>query len=88
MSQSQDNAQAYWRANKRLLAKLLVVWFVVSYGCGILLFEPLNAFHIGGYPLGYFFAQQGAIYVFVFLIFFYAFRMNALDRKFGVAEKD
>ena len=88
MSQSQDNAQAYWRANKRLLAKLLVVWFVVSYGFGILLFEPLNAFHIGGYPLGYFFAQQGAIYVFVFLIFFYAFRMNALDRKFGVAEKD
>ncbi|ROO26419.1 DUF4212 domain-containing protein [Salinisphaera japonica] len=88
MSQSQDNAQAYWRANKRLLAKLLVVWFVVSYGFGILLFEPLNAIHIGGYPLGYFFAQQGAIYVFVFLIFFYAFRMNALDRKFGVAEKD
>ena len=88
MSQNQDNAQAYWRANKRLLAKLLVVWFVVSYGFGILLFEPLNAIHIGGYPLGYFFAQQGAIYVFVFLIFFYAFRMNALDRKFGVAEKD
>ncbi|WP_348760548.1 DUF4212 domain-containing protein [uncultured Salinisphaera sp.] len=88
MSQRDNNAEAYWRANKRLLAKLLVIWFVVSYGFGILLFEPLNAIHIGGYPLGYFFAQQGAIYVFVFLIFFYAFRMNALDRKFGVAEKD
>jgi len=86
-SQSLSPAQAYWRANVRLLLKLLVVWFVVSYGCGILLVDVLNHVHLGGYPLGYFFAQQGSIYVFLFLIFFYAWRMNALDKKFGVAEK-
>ncbi|ROO24803.1 membrane protein [Salinisphaera orenii MK-B5] len=81
-------AADYWRANVRLLLKLLVVWFVVSYLCGILLVDVLNAFSIGGYPLGYFFAQQGSIYVFLFLIFFYAWRMNKLDREFGVAEKE
>ncbi|MES1927065.1 DUF4212 domain-containing protein [Salinisphaera sp. T31B1] len=82
------SAADYWRANIRLLLKLLVVWFVVSYGCGILLVDVLNNIQIGGYPLGYFFAQQGAIYVFLFLIFFYAWRMNKLDREFGVEEKD
>lgn len=81
-------AAAYWQANIRLVLKLLVVWFVVSYGCGILLVDVLNNFYIGGYPLGYFFAQQGAIYVFLFLIFFYAIRMNKIDREFGVEEKD
>lgn len=81
-------AADYWRANVRLLLKLLVVWFVVSYLCGILLVDVLNAISIGGYPLGYFFAQQGSIYVFLFLIFFYAWRMNKLDRQFGVAEKE
>ncbi|RJS91288.1 DUF4212 domain-containing protein [Salinisphaera sp. Q1T1-3] len=67
---------------------LLIVWFVVSYGCGILFVDTLNQVQLGGYPLGYFFAQQGAIYVFVGLIFFYAWRMNALDRRFGVSEED
>lgn len=81
-------AADYWRANIRLVLKLLVVWFIVSYGCGILLVDVLNNFQIGGYPLGYFFAQQGSIYVFLFLIFFYAWRMNQLDREFGVAEKE
>ncbi len=82
-----DAAAAYWQANIRLVLKLLVVWFVVSYGFGILLVDMLNNIHIGGYPLGYFFAQQGAIYVFLFLTFFYAWRMNRLDRKFGVEEE-
>lgn len=86
-NESSSPAQAYWRANVQLLLKLLVVWFVVSYGFGILLFDVLNHVHIGGYPLGYFFAQQGSIYVFLILIFFYAWRMNALDRKFGADEK-
>ncbi|WP_233544114.1 DUF4212 domain-containing protein [Salinisphaera sp. Q1T1-3] len=81
-------ARAYWRANLRLLSMLLIVWFVVSYGCGILFVDTLNQVQLGGYPLGYFFAQQGAIYVFVGLIFFYAWRMNALDRRFGVSEED
>ena len=82
------SAADYWRANIRLLLKLLVVWFIVSYGFGILFVDLLNNFRIGGYPVGYFFAQQGAIYVFLFLIFFYAWRMNKLDREFGVEEKD
>ena len=64
----------------------LVIWFVVSYLFGILLVDQLNAISIGGYQLGFWFAQQGSIYVFVVLIFFYAFRMNKLDRKFDVHE--
>ena len=77
----------YWRANIRLVLGCLVVWFSVSYGCGILLAPTLNSYHIlGGYPLGFWFAQQGSIYTFVLLIFFYAWRMNQLDRKFGVEE--
>lgn len=78
--------QAYWKRNLRLVAGCLVVWFLVSYGFGILLVEPLNAFSLGGYPLGFWFAQQGSIYVFVALIFFYAWRMNRLDREFDVHE--
>lgn len=66
----------------------MIVWFVVSYGFGIMLVEPLNQFRIGGYKLGFWFAQQGSIYVFVVLIFFYAWRAAALDRRFGVEEAD
>lgn len=76
----------YWKANLRLLAILLAIWFVVSYGFGILLVEPLNAIQIGGYPLGFWFAQQGSIYTFVALIFVYAASMNRLDRQFEVSE--
>ena len=78
----------YWRRNLRYMLMLLAVWFVVSYGFGILLREPLDAITIPGtgYPLGFWFAQQGSIYVFVVLIFVYVRLMNSLDREFGVDE--
>jgi putative solute:sodium symporter small subunit len=82
-----ENRSAYWKANLRLLAVLLVVWFVVSYGFGILLVEPLNTIQLGGYPLGFWFAQQGSIYIFLVLIFIYAISMNGLDKKFDVDEE-
>jgi len=78
--------RAYWRANLRLIAGLLTIWASVSFGAGILLVEWFNQFHIGALPLGYWFANQGSIYVFVILIFVYAWRMDRLDRKFGVEE--
>jgi putative solute:sodium symporter small subunit len=86
MTQEESRA-AYWRANLRLLAILLTIWFVVSFGFGILLSQQMNAFSLGGYPLGFWFAQQGSIYTFIILIFFYAWRMNVLDRKFDVHEE-
>jgi putative solute:sodium symporter small subunit len=76
----------YWRANIRLVTGCLLVWFIVSFGCGILLVDFFNQFQIGGYKLGFWFAQQGSIFSFLILIFYYAFRMNALDRRFGVSE--
>ncbi len=76
----------YWRENIRYVAILLTIWFTVSYGFGILLADQLNQFRIGGAPLGFWFAQQGSIYVFVILIFVYVNLMNKLDRKFGVDE--
>ncbi|WP_116366892.1 DUF4212 domain-containing protein [Parahaliea mediterranea] len=81
---TRQQAHQYWRRNLSLMCKLLLVWFAVSYGCGILLVEPLNQIRLGGYKLGFWFAQQGSIYVFVALIFYYARRMAALDREFGV----
>jgi len=78
--------QAYWKANLKLVFGCLVVWFVVSYLFGVLLVDQLNAISIAGYELGFWFAQQGSIYVFVVLIFFYASRMKKLDRKFDVHE--
>jgi putative solute:sodium symporter small subunit len=78
--------QNYWKRNLRLVAWCLAVWFAVSYGFGIVLVEPLNAISLGGYKLGFWFAQQGSIYVFVAIIFFYAWRMNRLDREFDVHE--
>ena len=83
---SDNKAAEYWKANVRLLTGILVVWAVVSYVFGIILVDPLNAIHIGGYRLGIWFAQQGSMYTFVFLIFFYAWRMNKLDRDFDVHE--
>ena len=77
---------AYWRENIRLVAGCIFVWFLVSYGFGILLVDVLNKIPLGGYKLGFWFAQQGSIYFFVALIFFYAARMNRLDRKYNVHE--
>ena len=81
-----SNANQYWRANIRWLVFLLSIWALVSYGFGILLVEPLNKLSIGGAPLGFWFAQQGSIYVFVILIVVYVFVMNRLDRRFGFRE--
>ena len=83
---SENSGQAYWKANLKLIIMCLVVWFVVSYLFGILLVDQLNAISIGGYQLGFWFAQQGSIYVFVVLIFFYAWRMNKIDRQHDVHE--
>lgn len=81
-------ARSYWRANLKLVAICLLIWFLVSYVCGILLVEPLNQFRLFGYKLGFWFAQQGSIYVFLILIFWYAWRMNRLDREYGAREED
>jgi putative solute:sodium symporter small subunit len=78
----------YWRKNLQYLAILLCIWFVVSYGFGILLVDVLDHIRIGGFGLGFWFAQQGAIYVFVILIFVYVWLMNRLDRKYDVDEKE
>ncbi len=86
MSAPVGSPQQYWQANLRLLIICLIIWFVVSYGFGIILVEPLNSIQIGGYKLGFWFAQQGSIYVFVALIFYYAWRMNKYDREFHVHE--
>ena len=83
---NEEQAKAYWSRNLSLMIKLMVIWFVVSYGCGIMLFDVLNQIQIGGYKLGFWFAQQGSIYVFVGLIFYYAKKMGDLDREFGVDE--
>lgn len=80
--------EEYWRRNLRLMTTLLVIWFVVSFLFGILLVEPLNNIVIAGFPLGFWFAQQGSIYVFVLLILVYALRMDKLDDEFGVSERD
>jgi putative solute:sodium symporter small subunit len=76
----------YWRKNLRYLLILLTIWFAVSYGCGIILADQLNQFNFMGFPLGFWFAQQGAIYVFVILIFVYVRLMNKLDHEFDVDE--
>jgi putative solute:sodium symporter small subunit len=84
------SAREYWRRNLRLLAVLLAVWFAVSYGAGILFAGALNQVRVPGtgFPLGFWFAQQGSIYVFVALIFVYVWRMNRLDREHDVHEED
>jgi putative solute:sodium symporter small subunit len=83
-----DSHRAYWRANLRLLCILLVVWFAVSFGAGILFVEALNTIHIGGFPLGFWFSQQGSILVFVVLVFVYARAMDRLERKLNEDVKD
>ena len=78
-------SNAYWKANLRLIAWCLTLWGAVSYGCGILFVEQLNHFSLGGYKLGFWFAQQGAMYVFVALIFFYNWRVAKLEQRYRAA---
>lgn len=86
MGQPADQAKAYWKTNLKYLLILLSIWFLVSYGCGILFKDALDQVRIGGFKLGFWFAQQGSIYVFVILIFVYVRLMNRLDKKFGYGE--
>lgn len=85
-SMNRANRSAYWRANLRLVALCMLVWFVCSYVFGILLVDHMNRITLGGFKLGFWFAQQGSIYIFVLLIFFYAWRMNKIDQKHDVHE--
>ncbi len=82
----QNRDKKYWQKNLQYLGILLSVWFVVSYGCGILWVDALDSFRLGGFKLGFWFAQQGSIYVFVILIFVYVWLMNRLDKKYEVDE--
>ena len=84
--QNKEQAQAYWRENVSLMLKLLAVWFLVSFGAGILFVHQLNDTQFFGFKLGFWFAQQGSIYTFVLLIFVYVFKMNQLDQKYNVQE--
>jgi putative solute:sodium symporter small subunit len=86
MNNKDENAKAYWRENLRYLVILLSIWFLVSFGAGILFKDFLNQFRMGGFKLGFWFAEQGSIYVFVILIFVYVRLMNKLDKKYGYDE--
>jgi len=80
------NPDAYWKATLGLIAKVLAIWFICSFGLGILFADAINGITLGGYPLGFWFAQQGSMYIFVGLIFWYAKKMGEIDRKFDVHE--
>ncbi len=81
-----DVSKGYWSATLGLLGKIMLVWFLVSFGAGILFVDVLNNIKLGGYPLGFWFAHQGSIYVFIALIFYYAKAMGDIDRRFDVHE--
>ena len=81
------NKKTYWSENIFLITKCLSVWFLVSYGFGIILVEYLNTIRIGGYKLGFWFAQQGSIYTFVLLIFYYVYEIDRIDRQHGVSNQ-
>jgi putative solute:sodium symporter small subunit len=82
----QHDSQGYWKATLGLLTKIMIIWFAVSYGAGILFAPVLNNIMLGGYPLGFWFAQQGSIYIFIALIFWYAKKMGEIDRQYDVHE--
>ncbi|MFT7053021.1 MAG: putative solute:sodium symporter small subunit [Psychromonas sp.] len=84
--EDKSKADQYWKENINLVIRLLVIWATVSFGCGILLVDILNEFAFMGFKLGFWFAQQGAIYVFLVLIFYYRAKANKLDEKYGVHE--
>ena len=79
--------KSYWKENIRYLLILLSIWFAASFGAGILFVNQLNTIRIGGFKLGFWFAQQGSIYIFVIIIFIYVYLMNRLDKKYDVDEK-
>ena len=79
-----DQNTAYWKANLALLSKLLLIWLMVSFGFAIVLADWLDQFHLFGFKLGFWFSQQGSILIYIVLIFYYSWRMNGIDRKFGV----
>jgi putative solute:sodium symporter small subunit len=83
---SAEHLKAYWKRNVRLLFILLSIWFACSYGAGILFKEVLDTIKIGGFPLGFWFGQQGSLYIFVVLIFVYSYKMTKLDVEFDVHE--
>ncbi|KIN78200.1 DUF4212 domain-containing protein [Sulfitobacter mediterraneus] len=87
MSQQDESNNAYWSANVRLILISLAIWALVSFGFGIILRPALSGIAVGGTDLGFWFAQQGSIIIFLILIFFYAWRMNKLDREHGVDEE-
>jgi len=78
----------YWRENRKLMLILGLVWFIASLGCGVLWVEPLNRIQMGGFKLGFWFAQQGAIYTFIALIFIYARQMARLEKRLGLEDTD
>ena len=80
------SSHAYWKATLALLTKILIIWFLVSFGAGILFVDLFNKISLGGYPLGFWFAQQGSIYIFIALIFYYAKKMGDIDRQFDAHE--
>lgn len=87
---NQNRRRAYWRTNLRYVAALLAIWFVVSFGCGVLFVDELDRLSLPGtgFPLGFWFAQQGSIYTFIVLIFVYVWLMNRLDRSYHVDDRD
>ncbi len=85
-AQGKDRGE-YWKKNIRVITGCLIIWAIVSLGAGVLFADALNGIKLGGYPLGFWFAQQGSIYIFIILIFYYAWRMNRLDREFDVNEE-
>lgn len=78
------NERAYWKENIRLLISIMAIWFIASFGAGILFREFLDQFSLGGYPLGFWFAQQGSIYIFIALIFYYTIKMKKIERKYDL----
>ena len=83
----ENNSSGYWQAVLGLLTKILIIWFLVSFGAGILFAPALNSISLGGYPLGFWFAHQGSIYIFIALVFWYAKKMGDIDRQFDVHEE-
>lgn len=82
--ETKEPEKAYWSENLRLLSSLMLIWFIVSFGAGILFRDWLDQFSLGGYPLGFWFAQQGSIYVFIALIYFYSWKIHKIEQKFHV----